>query len=62
VEQVFCDINKVLVKAHSGRFAVIGKCGKRILSIVLNKNKKKYYVVTARDASKNDRHIYRKNI
>lgn len=43
-------------QAHSRRYLLVGKSGKRILSIILDrKSAKTYYVVTVRDASKKER-------
>ncbi len=43
-------------QAHSGRYLLVGKSGKRVLSIILDrKSAKTYYVVTARDISKKER-------
>jgi uncharacterized DUF497 family protein len=44
----------MLVK--QGRILLIGRVGKRILSVILNQEEKhSYYVVTARDAAKKER-------
>ena len=51
IEQVFQDTSRVLEKGYSNRIMVIGRCGKRMLSIIMAKEDKKYYVITARDAS-----------
>jgi uncharacterized DUF497 family protein len=61
-EQPLHDENKVLQEAHSGRLMVIGKGGRRMLSLILNAVGKKFYVVTARDADKKERAIYRKHV
>ena len=43
-------------QAHSGRYLLVGKSGKRILSVILDrKSAKTYYVVTVRDASKKEK-------
>jgi len=43
-------------RAYSGRYLLVGRSGKRILSVILDrKNTKTYYVVTARDASKKEK-------
>jgi uncharacterized DUF497 family protein len=44
---------------YKRRILVIGKSGSRMLSIVLNKEPRGYYVVTARDASRRERRVYR---
>ncbi len=42
--------------AKKGRYAVIGRTGTRILTIIVNRIKTKtYYVITARDAAKKER-------
>ena len=62
VEQVFRDNNRVYEKGYNTRIMVIGHCGKRMLSIIMAKENKKYYVITARDASKEERLFYYKNL
>jgi len=49
-------------KAKKGRYLIIGRAGKRILSVVLNrKGLGVYYPVTARDAAKKERRqVYEK--
>lgn len=43
-------------QARSGRYLLVGRSGRRILSVILDrKSAKTYYVVTARDASKKER-------
>ena len=43
-------------QAHSGRYLLVGRSGKRVLSVILGrKSAKTYYVVTVRDASKKER-------
>lgn len=50
------------LKSYKERLLVLGRCGKRLLTIVLAKEKNnKYYVVTARDMSKKERRYYGKN-
>ncbi|MBI4225759.1 BrnT family toxin [Candidatus Roizmanbacteria bacterium] len=46
-------------ETYKERVMIIGTSGDRILSIVLAKEQKGYYVVTARDASKKERRIFR---
>lgn len=46
-------------ETYGGRILVIGKSGLRMLAVVLAKEKNGYYVVTARDAGKKERKIYR---
>ncbi len=61
VEQVFQDINRVYDKSYNNRIMIIGRCGKKMLSIIMAKEGKKYYIITARDASKEERLFYYKN-
>lgn len=43
-------------KAHSGRYLAVGRVGPRVLTIVIRRvSTGKYYLVTARDASKKER-------
>ncbi|MFV1917416.1 MAG: hypothetical protein ACC618_02990 [Patescibacteria group bacterium] len=45
-------------RARSGRYITIGRSGRRIISIVVNRlNTGVYYVVTARDSDKKERRI-----
>ncbi len=45
-------------KAKKGRYLIIGRAGKRILSVVLSRQGVGiYYLVTARDADKRERRI-----
>lgn len=45
-------------RAKRGRYIALGKSGKRIISIVINRvSKGVYYVVTARDSDKKERRI-----
>ncbi|MDA1337948.1 MAG: BrnT family toxin [bacterium] len=61
VEQVFLDNKRVYQKSYNNRIMIIGKCGKRIISTIMAKEGKKYYVITARDASKEERLNYYEN-
>lgn len=58
VEKVFKDKYKVR-KTYGERLMIIGKSANRMLSVVINKEKRGYYIVTARDSSKKERNIYR---
>ena len=58
VEQVLSDKNKIEDKGHSGRLSIIGRCGKRLLAVFIVPEGKKFYVVTARDASRKERQSY----
>lgn len=41
---------------HSGRYLSVGRSGKRIISVILRRQKlTPYYLVTARDANKKER-------
>ena len=43
-------------KTHTGRYLLVGRVSQRILTIIIRrKSQGKYYVVTARDASKKER-------
>ncbi len=43
-------------KTHTGRYLVVGRVGSRIITMVFRKETMgKYYLVTARDASKKER-------
>lgn len=45
-------------KGYSGRTILIGRSGKRIVSIIVSKERRNaYYVVTARDADKKERRL-----
>lgn len=49
-------------RGYKGRYIVIGRCDRRILSIIIVREKKgEYFVVTARDADKEERkRVYEK--
>ncbi len=59
------EVEKVLdgqyksTRTYEGRIMLIGKSDSRIVSIVLAKEVGGYYPITARDASKKERRIYR---
>jgi len=60
VEKTLSFKTKTL-KSYKGRFLVLGRCGERLLTIVIAQEKNnKYYVVTARDMSKKERRYYGK--
>ncbi len=59
VDEVMRDPYKVAIPAKKNRIMVIGRCGRRILTVILNREQKKLYVVTARDANKQERTLYR---
>ncbi|EKD91443.1 MAG: hypothetical protein ACD_30C00005G0011 [uncultured bacterium] len=43
-------------KTHTGRYMAVGRSGNRLITIIIRrKAPKKYYPVTARDASKKER-------
>jgi uncharacterized DUF497 family protein len=60
-EQVLHDQHKIVENAHAGRLKIIGKGGKRMLTLILSILSKKFYVVTARDSDKKERELYRKH-
>jgi len=49
-------------KTHTGRYLAVGRTGKRIITLVIRRiSLGKYYLITARDASKRERKdIYEK--
>lgn len=49
-------------KTHKGRYLAVGRVGLRIITLVIRRESQgKYYVVTARDASKKERRdVYEK--
>ncbi len=59
VEEVFNDDNRISIATYNERFKVIGKCGRRMITTVLVKNKKKYQIITARDSDKKEREFYK---
>jgi uncharacterized DUF497 family protein len=59
VESVFHDPQRIAEAVTKGRLKVIGRCGKRILTLILVPEGKKFYVVTARDADAAERALYR---
>lgn len=60
VEQVFVDESDYLIfSTYESRLKVIGKCGRKILAVILSSEQKKYYIVSARIASKEERQLYR---
>jgi len=60
IDLVISDPNARERDTHTGRIMVTGRAGSRIISVVLAKEKTdKFYVVTARDADKQERRIYR---
>ena len=43
-------------KTHNGRYLIVGRCGLRILTLIVRRLESgKYYLVTARDSSKKER-------
>lgn len=57
VEQVFHD-RRVSLQSHSGRLLVLGRCGRRLVTVILSPKGKKFYVVTARDMRKEEGKYY----
>ncbi|KKU95178.1 hypothetical protein A3A64_03360 [Candidatus Gottesmanbacteria bacterium RIFCSPLOWO2_01_FULL_48_11] len=49
-------------RAHSGRYLLVGRTAKRIIAVVIRREKTGvYYIVTARDADKKERRrVYEK--
>lgn len=63
VEITLKDSKIKYIPGHTSRFLALGRSKKRLLSIVINKQRDgKYYVVSARDMSKRERKIYRGEI
>jgi len=57
IEEAISNVNAHR-QGHSGRIVLIGRSGTRILAMVLRKIKPdQYYIVTARDADKNERRL-----
>ncbi len=61
VEQILLDKNLIHKPTYGGRILLSGVCGRRLLTVILSLEKKNYYVVSARDASKEERQTYREN-
>lgn len=63
VMEIFTDKQRIVLdgKYAKNRYRLIGRCGKRILSVVVAEDNKKFTLFTARDASKEERVVYRKN-
>jgi uncharacterized DUF497 family protein len=60
VEIALRDSNLKFLEAKNDRFFALGRVDRRLLSIVLAKEKgNRFYVVTARDMSKTERRFYR---
>ena len=62
VEEAVRD-NRAVIWKHRGRYVMLASAHGRILFMVLEKigkRSKSYYVVTARDATKSEKRIYRK--
>jgi len=66
-EEIFFDINKVILKdiLHSQkeeRFLILGKTKKgRLLFVVFTRRNKKIRIISARDINKKERSLYEKN-
>lgn len=59
------DIGKNFIyhrRTHTGRYLAVGRSGNRLITIIIRRKAlKKYYPVTARDASKKERkYLYEK--
>ena len=60
VEEVECAVSNFLghKNGNKGRYILIGRSGKRLLSIIIKRiDKCVYYIVTARDSDKKERRI-----
>ncbi len=62
VDQLLLDPNRIFTTAKKDRIAIMGRTGKRLIIVFLNKQGKKYYIATARDMDKKERAIYRSNL
>lgn len=58
-EEALKDRGVKAKETYGGRILIIGKSGPRMLAVVLAKEKDGYYIVTARDAGRKERRIYR---
>lgn len=61
VDEVFTDENLIMQQTYKERAKFIGRCGKIILSVVVSEEVKKFYIVSARIASKEERLAYYEN-
>jgi uncharacterized DUF497 family protein len=61
-EIVFHDDQRIAEATTKGQLKVIGRCGKRMLTLILAAERKKFYVVTARDADQAERALYRHHL
>lgn len=60
VEIALRDRKRKALRTYGGRLLILGRSGKKLLTVVLApEEKEKYYVVTARDMSKKEREFYR---
>jgi len=60
IEVLLKDKRLKFLSAKNNRFFALGKSGKRLLAMVITKERgDKFYVVTARDMSKSERRYYR---
>ncbi|MBU0578776.1 BrnT family toxin [Patescibacteria group bacterium] len=60
IEESLKDEFVVFIIGHTKRIMSLGRFGKRLITVVLQKQENSiYYVVTARDMAKKERLIYR---
>lgn len=60
IEMLLKDKGLRFLSAKNSRFFALGKSAKRLLTVVIAKERgNKFYVVTARDMSKSERRYYR---
>ena len=58
VEQVFIEGKCLGGEGKKGKLLIHGRCGRRLLTLVLAKEDGRYYVITARDMSRKERGRY----
>lgn len=58
VEQVFIQGVYFAAEGKKGKLLVHGRCGRRLLTVVLAPEHGSYYVITARDMSRKERRRY----
>lgn len=58
VEQVFIQGLYFAAEGKKGKLLVHGRCGRRLLTVVLALENGSYYVITARDMSRKERRHY----
>ena len=61
VELSLTDEHAIFLRAKQGRIMILGRANKRLITTILNEQSVEgtFYVITARDMSKNERAFYR---